>query len=71
MSRHLPHVDFYFGCAKTVNHYENVLNKALSRFVIRILDLLNCRLVIGIDCSCGNFAMFLYVNNEVSKKGGH
>ena len=71
MSWHPPQVDFYSGCAKPVNHSDDVLDKALSGFVIGALDLSDCRLVVGVDCSCGNVALFLYVNNEVGEGGGH
>ena len=71
MSRHPPQVDFYSSCAKPVDHYDNVLDKALSGFVIGILDLSDCRLIVGVDCSCGNVALFLYVNNEVGERGGY
>lgn len=71
MSRHPLQVNFYSGCAKPVNYYDNVLGKALFGLVIGALDLSNCRLVVGVDCSCGNVALFLYVNKEVGKEGGH
>lgn len=72
MSRHLPQVDFFSGCVKPVNHYDNDLDKALSKFVIGVLDLVDGRLVVSVDCSYGNIALFLYVNNdEVDERSGY
>ena len=71
MSQHSLQISFYSGFVKPVNHYKNTLDKALSGFVIGAFDLSDCYLVVDIDCSYGNIALFLYVNNEVGKENGY
>lgn len=64
VSRHPSQVDLYSDYAKPVNHYYNVLNKALSGLVIGVLNLSDCCLVVSVDCCGGNVALFVYVDNK-------
>lgn len=71
MGRHPSYINFYSSRAELIGYCKDVLDKALSGFVIGVLDLPDYYLVVDVYRCCSDTALFLYIDNEFGEGGSH